>query len=334
MIIGLTGKNGSGKGEVARFLKERGFEYRSLSDVLREELKKRKKPLTRDNLIQVGNKLRQTYGPDVLAKRILEKIEIDRNYVIDSIRHPAEAQALKSRDRFALLHITAPPRIRFERLKKRKRERDPITFKDFLMLERAEAKSGVGSHQQLDQTLKLADYKIDNSSSLEDLHREITKIVMAIAQKKKRPNWDEYFLGIAKVVALRSNCVKRKVAAVIVKDKRIIATGYNGTPRGVQNCNEGGCPRCNQMASSGTQLEECLCSHGEENAITQSAYHGVTIKESTLYTTFSPCLLCTKMIINSGIKEVVFNVDYPLSHTSLKLLKEAGVVIRKAKIDT
>jgi len=333
MMIGLTGKNGSGKGEVARFLKERGFEYHSLSDVLREELKKKKKPLTRDNLIAAGNQLRQAYGPDILAKRILEKIEIDRNYIIDSIRHPAEAKALKARDPFTLLNVTASPKVRFARLKKRKRESDPKTFKDFLKLERVEAKSGIGSNQQLDQTLKLADYTLNNSSSLEALHKAIAKRVMTLAQKKKRPNWDEYFLGIAKVVALRSNCVKRKVASVIVKDKRIIATGYNGTPRGVQNCSEGGCPRCNQMATSGTKLEDCLCSHGEENAITQSAYHGVRIKDSTLYTTFSPCLLCTKMIINGGIKEVVFNVDYPLGETSMKLLKEAGVQIRKVKLE-
>jgi len=332
-MIGLTGKNGSGKGEVARFLKERGFEYHSLSDVLREELKKKKKPLTRDNLIAAGNQLRQAYGPDILAKRILEKIEIDRNYIIDSIRHPAEAKALKARDPFTLLNVTASPKVRFARLKKRKRESDPKTFKDFLKLERVEAKSGIGSNQQLDQTLKLADYTLNNSSSLEALHKAIAKRVMTLAQKKKRPNWDEYFLGIAKVVALRSNCVKRKVASVIVKDKRIIATGYNGTPRGVQNCSEGGCPRCNQMATSGTKLEDCLCSHGEENAITQSAYHGVRIKDSTLYTTFSPCLLCTKMIINGGIKEVVFNVDYPLGETSMKLLKEAGVQIRKVKLE-
>ncbi|OGW85311.1 MAG: cytidine deaminase [Omnitrophica bacterium RIFCSPHIGHO2_02_FULL_46_11] len=156
---------------------------------------------------------------------------------------------------------------------------------------------------------------------------------MAIAHKKKRPDWDEYFLGIAKVVALRSNCVKRKVAAVIVKDKRIIATGYNGTPRGVKNCSEGGCPRCNQLTSSGTKLDECLCSHGEENAITQSAYHGVNIKDATIYTTYSPCLLCTKMIINSGLHEVIFNMDYPLGETSMRLLKEAGVKARKVKLD-
>ncbi|MDO8643722.1 MAG: dCMP deaminase family protein [bacterium] len=144
-----------------------------------------------------------------------------------------------------------------------------------------------------------------------------------------RPSWDHYFMEIAKVVCLRSNCLKRKVAAILVKDKRIIATGYNGTPRGVKNCSEGGCPRCNSLAAAGTKLEDCLCSHAEENAITQSAYHGVNIKGATIYTTFSPCLLCTKMIINSGIAEVVYQQGYPLSEVPLKLLAEAGITLRK-----
>src|SRR3989338_5429897 len=98
MIIGLTGKNGSGKGEVAQFLKERGFEYRSLSDVLRQELSKRKKTIPRDHLVSTGNELRKKFGPSILAKKILEQIEVDKNYVIDSIRHPEEAKALKIHD--------------------------------------------------------------------------------------------------------------------------------------------------------------------------------------------------------------------------------------------
>ena len=333
MIIGLTGKNGSGKGEVARFLKERGFECLSLSDVIREELSRLRKSVTRENLIAKGNELRKKLGPDVLAKRILERIDLDKNYVIDSVRHPAEARTLKAGNGFVLLNIAAPPRIRFDRLKKRGRENDPKSYRDFLKVERVEGRSHVKSDQQLNRTLELADFTVRNSGTVKDLQDQITRIVTKIAQKKKRPNWDEYFLGIAKVVALRSNCVKRKVAAVIVKDRRIISTGYNGTPRGVRNCSEGGCPRCNQLATSGTKLEECLCSHGEENAITQAAYHGVIIKDSTLYSTYSPCLLCTKMIINSGIREVVFNIDYPLSDTSTKLLEEAGVEVRKVKVD-
>jgi len=130
------------------------------------------------------------------------------------------------------------------------------------------------------------------------------------------------------VVATRSNCMKRKVAAIIVKDNRVISTGYNGTPRGARNCNEGGCPRCNGMAPSGTALDECLCCHGEENAITQAAYHGTSLKGSTLYTTYAPCLHCTKLIINSGIVEVVYNKDYPLNDRALDLLRECGVALR------
>ena len=101
------------------------------------------------------------------------------------------------------------------------------------------------------------------------------------------------------------------------------------TPRGVRNCNEGGCPRCNAFAEVGTKLDECFCSHGEENAITQAAFHGVSVRGGRLYTTFSPCLMCTKMIINAGIVEVIYNADYPLGGTALELLREAGVKVRR-----
>jgi dCMP deaminase len=175
----------------------------------------------------------------------------------------------------------------------------------------------------------LADVIVENNHSLDDFFEQIKKTIGAVAKKKQRPSWDEYFLDIARAIAMRSNCVKRKVAALIIKDKRIISTGYNGTPRGVKNCSDGGCPRCNNLAEGGTKLDECLCSHAEENAITQAAYHGVAIKGSTIYTTFSPCLMCTKMIINSGIAEVVYQTEYPLNEVSENLLKEAGVSIRK-----
>ena len=143
-----------------------------------------------------------------------------------------------------------------------------------------------------------------------------------------RPDWDQYFMDIAQVAANRSNCSRRHVAAVLVRDKRIISTGYNGTPRGVKNCNDGGCPRCNSNAPSGSHLSECLCCHAEENAIVQAAYHGIAVKGATLYTTFSPCLLCAKMIINAGIVEVVYHSRYSIDDVSMRLLGEAGVVVR------
>ena len=157
-------------------------------------------------------------------------------------------------------------------------------------------------------------------------------LLKEIQKHNPRPDWDEYFINIAKQVAARSNCVKRKVAAVVVSDRRIISTGYNGTPRGVRNCNEDGCPRCNSFSTVGTRLDECLCSHGEENAIVQAAYHGISLKNSVMYTTMSPCLMCSKMIINAGIREVVYNAEYPLSAPARRMLKEARVVLRKQKI--
>ncbi len=146
-----------------------------------------------------------------------------------------------------------------------------------------------------------------------------------------RPSWDQYFMSIAHEVSRRSNCSARQVAAIVVRDKRIISTGYNGTPRNTKNCFEGGCPRCaaRTEATAGTRLEECTCSHGEENAIVQAAYHGISLKESTLYSTYSPCLLCAKMIINAGIKEVVYAADYPLAAMATSLMREAGVMLRQ-----
>ena len=144
-----------------------------------------------------------------------------------------------------------------------------------------------------------------------------------------RPDWDSYFMQIAHVVKLRANCSRRMVAAVIVKDKRIIATGYNGTPRGVKNCFEGRCPRCAGNAPSGSALDECICSHAEENAIVQSAYHGISTKGATMYVTLNPCLTCAKRIINAGIKEVIYDEEYRFSEQTKALLAEGGVLCRK-----
>ena len=145
---------------------------------------------------------------------------------------------------------------------------------------------------------------------------------------KKRPDWDEYFMNMAEVAATRSNCIRRDIGAIIVRDHRIVSTGYNGTPRGVKNCNEGGCPRCASDIPSGENLGECICCHAEENAIVQAAYHGVSVKDACIYTTYSPCLLCSKMIINSGIKEVVYLNRYRFDEKTKELLTEANVKIR------
>ena len=334
MIIGLTGENCAGKSTAAEYLMKKGFYFLSLSDVLREELKREGKAITRENLIAKGNELRSQLGAGALGKKICQQLEHDKNYCIDSIRNPAEVDELKKIGRFFLLYITAQPNIRFERIKSRKRESDPQTYDSFLHFEKLEMENEDKTKQNLKATFAKADHSITNDRDFTSFYESIDSTLSKISSDFKvvRPSWDDYFMNIAKVVSSRSNCMKRKVAAVIVKDKRIISTGYNGTPRGTKNCSDGGCPRCNGFSESGKNLEECLCSHGEENAIVQASYHGISIKDSVIYSTFSPCLLCTKMIINAGIREVVYNSEYPLSETSKKLLLDAGVKLRQNSV--
>ena len=144
-----------------------------------------------------------------------------------------------------------------------------------------------------------------------------------------RPTWDEYFMEIAQVVAKRSNCSRRKVAAVITKENHLLSTGYNGTPRGVKNCFDGGCPRCAGKTPSGKGLDECLCVHAEQNAICQAARYGVNVNGGTIYITLSPCLTCAKLIINAGISEVVYGGDYTAFLDTVKeMFRQAGVKCR------
>lgn len=147
--------------------------------------------------------------------------------------------------------------------------------------------------------------------------------------KSARPGWDEYFMDIAHVVAKRSNCRRRQVAALIVLEKRIISTGYNGTPRGIRNCFAGGCPRCAGDPKSGADLGDCVCCHAEENAIVQAAYHGISVRGGTIYSTVTPCLMCAKMIINAGLDEVVYEHEYHFTKQARALFREAGVKCRR-----
>lgn len=128
---------------------------------------------------------------------------------------------------------------------------------------------------------------------------------------KGRPDWDQYFMKMAQVVAERSTCLRRQVGAVIVKDKQILSTGYNGSPAGLKHCAEVGCLRQKLQIPSGERTEICRAVHAEQNALVQAAKHGVKIAGADLYTTVEPCVLCTKMIINAGIKRVIYGKPYP-----------------------
>ena len=145
---------------------------------------------------------------------------------------------------------------------------------------------------------------------------------------QKRPSWDEYFMTIAEQVATRSTCIRRQVGAVIVKDKRILATGYNGAPSGLAHCEVVGCLREQLQIPSGEHAELCRAIHAEQNAVVQAARSGVSIEGATIYTTTQPCVLCAKILMNAGIVEIVFQGTYP-DKLALEMLEESGISLRK-----
>lgn len=149
--------------------------------------------------------------------------------------------------------------------------------------------------------------------------------------QQMRPSWDEYFMEITRAVSGRSTCLRRQVGAVIVRDKRILATGYNGAPSGLAHCDEVGCLREERGVASGERHELCRGLHAEQNAILQAALHGVSVAGSALYSTHSPCALCAKMLINAGVREVVFGEGYP-DELADHLLKEAGVKVARLPV--
>lgn len=142
-----------------------------------------------------------------------------------------------------------------------------------------------------------------------------------------RPDWDEYFMGIALQVSERSTCVRRKTGAVIVREKRILTTGYNGAPVGLIHCEDVGCIRDNNSIPSGSNHELCRGIHAEQNAVVQAARFGNAIEGATIYTTHHPCVLCAKILVNAGIDSIIYHESYP-DELSAQILKEAGVGVR------
>lgn len=145
---------------------------------------------------------------------------------------------------------------------------------------------------------------------------------------RSRPSWDQYFIDIAKLVATRSTCHRREVGAIIVKNKRILATGYNGAPSGLKHCLETNCLRDKLKIPSGQRQELCRAIHAEQNAILQAVVHHVDIKDSIVYATNQPCISCAKMLINAGVKEIVMADSYP-DPLARKMFKEAGITVRR-----
>jgi len=327
--IGLTGYMGSGKGEVAKLLQKRGYKYVSLSDMVREEATKRGLPHTRENLQNVGNDLREKGGAGVLGAKVRTLVgqEPESSWVIDGIRNPGEAEELKKLPDLQVVGVSAAPEILVQRVLER--NRGGTVLKREAILERLEREKGIGEPpegQQVKKCLEDVDYFILNEGTLEDLEQKFEHF-LRLGTGEDRPTFDEIFMEIAYTWAKRATCLRRKVGAVIAKDKQQLTAGYNGAPRGVPHCAElGGCLREKLGIPSGQRHEICRGTHAEQNAITQAAKFGISIEGSTLYCNTFPCVICTKMILNAGIDTVVYDSDYddPLSK---EILAQQNVLV-------
>lgn len=153
------------------------------------------------------------------------------------------------------------------------------------------------------------------------------------AQHLVRPDWNEYFMEIASVVAKRSTCLRRQVGCVLVLDRHILATGYNGAPAGVEHCESAGCLRATMNVPSGERHELCRGLHAEQNAIIQAALHGTSTRGATLYCTNSPCSICAKMLINAGVEIIIYQNGYP-DPLGVEMLKSASIKLIHFHEDT
>lgn len=338
--VGLTGLMGSGKGEVVKLLQKRGYNYISLSDIVRSEATKRNLPHEREHLQRVGNELRGEFGAGALGKKVREVVESEKDipWVIDGIRNPGEVTELRKLSAFTMLGVSADQETLLKRIATRNREGKILTKEE--IKERLLKEMGVGEPpegQHVKKCLEQADHFFLNEGTLADLEQKLEHF-LRLSRGEERPTFDEIFMEIAYTWAKRATCLRRKVGAVIAKDKQQITAGYNGAPRGVPHCAElGGCLREKLKIPSGQRHEICRGTHAEQNAITQAAKFGISIEGGTLYCNCFPCVICTKMILNAGIEKVVYDSDYddPLSkeilgqQTILKLVRYEGRRVRE-----
>lgn len=287
------------------------------------------------------------------------------NVVIDGVtpQHPALPDLLK-RPYFLLLYVESPALIRFHRASERTAETCFQSLHSFLEIDDRSmfddsfymdlrgpdeytpnkdrsrtVNGGCGSTCRRGETLvtlrRLARVHVANSSNSLETLRDGLRALRLTDAERLRPCWDTYFMSLAKLASERTNCMKRRVGCVIARDRRVIATGYNGTPSGVTNCWSGGCARCNgaQCISSqgGIGLDLCLCLHAEENAIIEAGRE--RCQNATLYCNLFPCVLCAKKIVQAGIRQVVYDKGYSTDEASSKLLEAGNVTVVRFRRD-
>ncbi|KAK9467288.1 cytidine deaminase-like protein [Lipomyces arxii] len=245
-------------------------------------------------------------------------------FVTTSVYSEAALDAFSARPFFLLLAVQAPLLVRYQRAAVSNSDK-AMPMKEFLRQTDEDLFMGPNA---LTPLMYRAHIQLINATqSIELLYLKLANLNLT-DETRLRPSWDAYFMELANLAARRSNCMKRRVGCVLVKKGRVIATGYNGTPRGVTNCNDGGCERCNSGGSDGHSLGTCLCLHAEENALMEAGRERIA-NESVLYCNTCPCLTCSIKIVQMGLKEVIYSRSYSMDSKSSLVLKEGGVMLRQ-----
>ncbi|KAK6465168.1 deoxycytidylate deaminase [Scheffersomyces coipomensis] len=362
MLIGISGTLSSGKTEVARYLTFQGFKLLSFKqsgvddsqcdDSIVELSTPDSSPKDSvDDLVE-GKVIKSLEGfqpydeSDVSGKfdyfstievfqhfddlnRLLDYVTLNwrENFVISHIDNMEMLIALKKRPFFLHISIDAPLLLRYKRymLRNSFQNGNRLNLEQFIVRnDELLFKTG----NPLIEINNQAQVKIINTStSIKNLYIKLSELNL-VDFSRLRPTWDSYFMRLADLAALRSNCMKRRVGCVIVRQNTVIATGYNGTPRHLTNCNEGGCERCNQGQGSGSSLSTCLCLHAEENALLEAGRDRIR-DNSVLYCNTCPCLTCSIKIVQSGIREVVYAQSYSMDSASHKVMSEANIILRQ-----
>ncbi|KAI5967525.1 DCD1 [Candida margitis] len=330
MLIGISGTLSSGKTEVARYLTFQGFkvlhyqpqpaEIPNELNVCTPESDDINYEMEQLAIKQYSNM--ENYKVFKTLDSLLEFVTVNwrDNYVISHIADISMLKALQKRPFFLHISIDAPLSMRYKRYAKKKQ-----TLEEFV---EHNDDTLFNSKSPLLEINNQAQVKIINTStSIKDLFIKLSELNL-LDPSRLRPTWDSYFMRLADLAALRSNCMKRRVGCVIVRDKRVVATGYNGTPRHLTNCNQGGCSRCNKGHGSGASLSTCLCLHAEENALLEAGRDRIR-DDSVLYCNTCPCLTCSIKIVQSGIREVVYAQSYSMDKDSHRVMSEANIIIRQ-----
>lgn len=249
-------------------------------------------------------------------------------FVLTDIPTEAVLDIFLRRPFFLFLSVDAPLTVRWQRFRHRAaRPGDSdISLEDFVTHSDTHLYDSKNGLQPLISraTVRL----LNTSASLAHLYAKLGKLDIPNSDRL-RPSWDNYFMSLASLAAQRSNCMKRRVGCVLVgRGRRVISTGYNGTPRGLQNCAEGGCPRCNDANGSGVGLATCLCIHAEENALLEAGRDRIR-EGSVIYCDTCPCLTCSIKICQVGISEVVYAHGYSMDRETAQVFREAGVKLRQ-----